>query len=389
MKGKHSPLVRSVVRDLSRWIGDGTLPPGRRLPTERDLSSRFHVSRAIVRAAIEALEGEGLVECRPNCRPVVTQKDRNRPDVSNSAYRYLGVWIWPDMGDYGASLTVKGIQRKICDPDLKLMIANAVGDDWKRRVASEGKFLRSIGEDPHALGAIVYLLGGSDSLPELYDLQKAKVPIVFIDRQPPEGFEADYVGTDNAGSSKQAVRRLLELGHRRIGYVANNDHVSSVKERLAGYRQALEQASIPFDSDLIFHYVTEPTDAVGDASDEVIDEIEALDDKPTALVCVNDATALCLHRALENRGYSIPADFSIVGFDGLLQWIPGGGYLTTACQAFERIGEIAAEILLSRISNGVPSTFRHVLLDAPLVDKGSIGRPRRNLLPTTTLSEEE
>lgn len=388
MQKQHSPLVRAVVDGIRKDISTGRLPSGRRLPSERDLSLKFHVSRAVVRRAVRILESEGDIRHLPNCRPVVAQKDQSRQELALPDYRYLGIWIWPNMGDYGASMIVKGVQRAVKDPNLRLMIANAVGENWDSRLESERRFLDRIAEDPHSLGVIAWYLGAEENLPSLHLLREARVPIVFIDRLPPNGFEADYVGTDNFGSSRQLVRHLIELGHRRIAYVSNVDDVSAVREREAGYRHALELAGMDANSQRCFRYTYREDDRDSAEIVRLVDELLALPDPPTAICAVNDTIALTLYEELTRRGIRIPNEISIVGFDGLLRWLPGGGYLSSACQAFERIGEIAAELLLERSQSGTPSMYRHVLLDAPLSAKGSTGQVSHELISKSLTKED-
>ncbi|MBC8065655.1 MAG: GntR family transcriptional regulator [Chlorobia bacterium] len=388
MRRQHSPLVLAVVRGVRSQILDGILTHGRRLPSERELSLQFHVSRAVVRKAVRILEDEGDILHLPNCRPVVAQKDQSRQELAHPSYRYLGIWIWPNMGDYGASMIIKGVQRAVKDPSLRLMISNAVGEDWDSRLASEREFLKRIAKDPHALGVITWYLGAEGNQPTLQALRDAKIPVVFIDRLPPKGFEADYVGTDNVGSSRQAVKHLIDLGHRRIAYVTNLDDVSAVHEREAGYRQALDIAGIEFDPGLLFTYAVGEDDHYEPEARRLVEAIMAVPDPPTAVCAVNDTAALTLYEAFTSKGIQVPGQMSVVGFDGLLRWLPSGGYLTSACQSFERIGEIAAELLLERSHSGTPISFRHVLLDAPLSDKGSTGRVSRALI-TKPLNQED
>ncbi len=65
----------------------------------------------------------------------------------------------------------------------------------------------------------------------------------------------------------------------------------------------------------------------------------------------------------------------MVGFDGWLRWMPGGGNLTSAAQQFERIGHLATKLLLDRMHHGEPRAYRHILLDAPLIYKESTAEP--------------
>lgn len=194
--------------------------------------------------------------------------------------------------------------------------------------------------------------------------------MVFVDREAPRGFEADYVGTDNFEAARIAVQHLAELGHRRIGMLSNLDLVSSVKERQDGYKAALADADIPFEPDLLTFVDLQGT-TFQEAIKRSLERLLCLPEPPTAIFAVNDQIALRMFSALTEMGIRVPEQLSLVGFDGSLRWVPGGGYLTSAAQQFERIGHLATRILLERMRYGKPHAYRHLILEAPLIQNGS------------------
>lgn len=313
----------------------------------------------------------GLVQARPRCRPVVAP-NQNGPKPSRPL---LAVWIWPSIGDYAAARIFKGIQETDLGREARLVVGHAVGSDWKSRFESEDRFLRSVARDRDHVGAIVWLLGHQRSIPALRALRAIGSPVVFVDRLPPRGFAADYVGTNNESAAATGVRHLLRLGHRRIALITNIDEASSVNERERGYRTALASAGIRVDESLILLDSDDEPQGVETA----IDQLLASNEPPTAIFCVNDRLALQAYDTLQKRGIGIPAEMSVLGFDGMLRWLPGGGHLTTLVQDFERMGQLAAELVLERIQFGPPEAYRHVLLDAPLHLGGSTSAPSRYL----------
>jgi len=153
-----------------------------------------------------------------------------------------------------------------------------------------------------------------------------------------------------------------------------------VRAREAGYRRALNEARIPYRAELVFQDMVDGPEGV----EAALDEFLSLPHPPTAIVGINDHVALQVHAALQSRGISVPGDISILGFDGMLRWVPGGGFLTTCCQSFERIGQLATELLCERSKVIGGGTFRHVLLDAPLTIAGSTSEPRSSFLLVNT-----
>jgi len=287
---------------------------------------------------------------------------------------HIGIWLWPNTGDYAAASILKGIQSADLDQEVNLVIANAVGGDWDSFFDSEARFLKSIAEDPQGAGLIIWYLGGHRNLEALQAVRDAGVPMVFVDRLPPSDFVSDFVGTHNAAAAQRGVQHLIEQGHRNIALISNIEPVSSVQEREEGYKRALRDAGIPFRDEYVIRDLVDGPEG----ADSALNSCLNLDEPPTAIFAVNDHIALQVCDALRERKISIPHQMSVVGFDGLLRWVPGGGYLTTLLQDFEQIGRLAAEMVTQRMATGTPHAYRHVLIDAPLLDRGSTAPPARN-----------
>jgi DNA-binding LacI/PurR family transcriptional regulator len=367
---ESSPLVRGAVSAVSLRIRSGEFAMGRGLPSERQLSEELSVSRVVVRAAIQELERQGLVACKPRCRPVVCAANSSEPGHNDNLTRYIALWLWPSAGDFCAASILRGVQGVALPQNVKIVIANAVGDDVATCLKSEEMFLRGLAEDAQVAGAIIWYLGGEKNESALQFARQAGVPMVFLDRLPPSSVQADFVGTDNSGSARRAVEYLVSLGHRRIALLSNIDKVSSVLAREAGYRKALRESSIDFSPEYVFEVETDEIESVADA----IGRMLALPEPPTAIFGINDHIALQAHTSLTALGISIPDQMSVLGFDGLLRWVPGGGYLTSAWQEFERIGQTAAELILEKVDLPQDNNFKHILFDAPVRPRASTAR---------------
>ncbi|HEY3782642.1 MAG TPA: GntR family transcriptional regulator [Fimbriimonadaceae bacterium] len=368
---KDSPIVTSVVSRILAMIREGSLAVDCALPSERELSERFSTSRGVIRAAIRDLSISGVLETKSRCRPVVV--GNGAPARTNgSSKRHIGIWLWPNTSDYAASSILKGIQSAGLGIDVRLMIASAIDSDWSSIFDAEARFLESIADEPVGAGLITWYLGGERNLPSLLKLRQAGVPMVFLDRLPPEELSADFVGTDNEGCARKAVQHLIDLGHRKIALISNIDAASSVKDRESGYKRALRDAGISFNEDYIQRDQVDTPEGV----EAALDTLFGLQEPPTAIFAVNDHIALQIYEALQSRKISVPNHVSVVGFDGLLRWVPGGGYLTTFQQDFQRMGQLAAEIMIQRLDNGAPKAYKHVLLDAPFTDRGSTAQPK-------------
>jgi LacI family transcriptional regulator len=189
---------------------------------------------------------------------------------------------------------------------------------------------------------------------------------------------------------RRAVEHLLQLGHRRVGLLLNGDTASSVTERQEGYKRALHAAGIDANQMPVGRFDPLPGESESACIQRALSPLISGAQACTAIVAVNDITAIAALEGLEARGIRVPEDMSLVGFDGLLRWVPGGGQLTSPSQDFFRYGELAAELLLERIADNDPQRpRRHVLLDAPLVIKSSTAPVSPTTGPTLGLENKQ
>jgi len=367
------PLPVRVADDIRHRIQAGEFRVGQKLPSERQLADQSDVSRQVVRQAIADLSRQGILDCQPRCRPVVIAgpKSNGRANIKDKT---IYLMVFPHVSDFISSQLLKGVQQGMTGPGVHLAISSPPGGRSVSWIDSERQQLLNIAADPMASGVIIWYLGGRRNVSALNAVREAGIPVVFVDREPPPGFESDFVGTDNFESARNAVRHLVELGHRRIGMLSNVDTASSVGNREDGYRAALADGEIPFESNLVAGVNLE-----GRTFDEAIrfalDSLLNLDNPPTAIFAVNDQIALRALSIFTSIGIKVPEEMSLVGFDGWMRWMPGGGNLTSAGQQFERIGHLATRLLLERIGQAEPKSYRHVLLEAPLILKDSSARP--------------
>jgi LacI family transcriptional regulator len=195
-------------------------------------------------------------------------------------------------------------------------------------------------------------------------LRTRNIPVVIIDRDVPDA-PVDRAHIDNVAGGYLVTRHLLDLGHRRIGYIGGPPHLSPVPDRSAGYRRALQEAGLPVDEQLV---VDGNFRDVGGYNGAQV--LLALAEPPTAIFAGNDLMAIGALAAAREAGIAVPDDLSIAGFDD----IHLAGYinppLTTLAQPKYELGVIAAQLLFERLAQpGLPPQRR--LLEAQLVVRHS------------------
>lgn len=153
------------------------------------------------------------------------------------------------------------------------------------------------------------------------------------------------IGVDNVKGAFMAVEHLIKLGHKRIAMINGHKDAFVSFERLDGYFLALNRYNIPIDKELIVY--ADFSDRGGErAAEELIKTHKDI----TAIFCASDLMAIGAMNALNNLGYSVPDDISIVGFDDLYLAQLTNPKLTTIRQDTAIIGESAANVLINMIS---------------------------------------
>lgn len=151
------------------------------------------------------------------------------------------------------------------------------------------------------------------------------------------------VRIDNAGAAKTATDYLLSLGHKRIGAItglADNPHTV---DRLKGYRQALESSGVTFNEEWIAEGEFTMLSGLNAAQHFIRMPAEQ---RPTAILSMNDEMAIGAIKGFRNAGINIPEDISIIGFDDIEVSRYAEPALTTIAQPAEEIGKAAANMLL-------------------------------------------
>ncbi|MGN6145037.1 MAG: LacI family DNA-binding transcriptional regulator [Mesorhizobium sp.] len=227
--------------------------------------------------------------------------------------------------------------------------------------------------------------------PHLHEALRDGCPVVLIDRRV-KNLAADAVSVDNRAASRECVDHLIELGHRRIGLVAELEHWDSDGvpaflhavesgsldsttlfpswQRLYGYIEALSEAGLAVDPDLIGRVGIYSAEG---ARRETL-RLLGLKDRPTALFTADGLMSAAAMDAIASLDLHIPGDLSLVCFDDL-DWMsfirPG---ITAIAQPLIEMGEAAARLMLSRI-DGDETEPQLLALKPRFAARGSVAAP--------------
>ncbi len=172
---------------------------------------------------------------------------------------------------------------------------------------------------------------------------------------------------DNRGAAKSMVNYLISLGHKRIGVISGLKDNPHAIDRLQGYKEALADAGIPFEKDLI---------AEGDftmwSGLNAAFQFCNMKNRPTAIFSMNDEMAIGAMQTLKNQGIKIPEDMSVTGFDDIAYAKYSDPSLTTISQPAEEMGKMAMDMLL-KVIEGEPLSQRECVLPTEFIIRKSTG----------------
>lgn len=289
---------------------------------------------------------------RPNrwARSLVTKKSN-----------MIGVVI-PEVSHVFFAEIMAGVQDEIEEADYTLILCNSRGDEEIEKRAID----MLVGSRADGLVVASSYLAEN---PELFEgLQREGVPFVLIDRYFPQ-FDCPRVRTDDAAATRLVVEHLIELGHRRIGFVRGRP-VSPAILREQGYREAMSDAGLDVDDSLVVEGDFGVEDGL--AGGRTFFERK---ERPTAVVGINDPCAMGVIQAAREAGLSVPKDVSVAGIGSIESDYMPEPFLTTASWSRAEMGRAAGKMLLALIDGGEPET-RDAVVEPRLLVRQSTTPPR-------------
>jgi len=359
----RTTLVAELTSQLRQAILRGRYPLNSRLPTVRRLAAEYHVSTSVVSQAIRALSREGLVASRQGSGTTVLTKP--------SPMRML-VWTPRQEGrSYAMSGGISFVRFCLTRGVTRTAEELGVSVEPISSVAAPPLAQESLPSASDNLpGVILFEAHGQEGVIEM--LSRHSIPFVVAHTCRTD-LPYRCVITDTAGSFCLGVAELSRLGHRRIALVTprpETDTGGFFSARLDGYRRALTKAGIAPDDRLVL-LVDDPPDEpmIGKIRD-----LLTLPDPPTAFACGEDYIALSVLDALTKLGARVPGDYSVIGYDDIVEAAESVPPLTTVHNPLEASAREAVR-MLHRIMTGEKDVPRAVMLTGDLVRRSSCAPP--------------
>lgn len=345
---------------IKRMVLSGVVGHNQQLKPELEICRETNLSRTTVRRAIADLVDEGLL-VRFRGRGTFVNISR-----TSSQKKLLALLVCQHTHVSGAyDLLIAGAREAASRHGYQLLLANSHNE-------AESGIEQAMRLNEHRVaGTIVVPL--QTATPDrstamvLRALRQAGQKVVLVDEDSDdEGLSS--VSSQNREATGALTRHLIGLGHRRIAFLSST-RTEVVREREDGFRQAMEEAGLTVPPEYFLEVAGRDPSLQGR---QEIDVFMAMRTPPEAIVCLHDLIALNALRRCAERGWKVPQDVAIVGFDDLPQAATATPALTSVHQPLSEIGARAVEVLIEELK-GADAEHRHERLPCRLVVRQSCG----------------
>lgn len=376
------PKYQQIREELTREIAAGVFASGEKLPTEEHLARQFGVARQTVLKALDAMKLEGVITSeRGRGTFVAVTHGRRRSEQDGN--RQL-VFISANLEDSFGHRVLLGVERAARQIGCSLVTCNTRYDS--EREAEYLRRARNTGADGIIL--LPYLRHPNS---ELVSRVAESVPLICVDNVP-SGVTVPLVTTDNFRAMYDATLRLIDMGHRKIGFILSRMEYAAlpgtIGDRYRGYRKALEEREIEFRQEWVVELGPHLAEArPRDIGLELygypaMHRLMSCIVPPTAVILLWDELAPGALAAIRNGRRRVPEDFSLLGFNDDELCSLTDPMLSSVRQPAEELGETAVRLIEEMRSGITPPPVTR--LQNRLILRDSIAPYRKQETITST-----
>ena len=307
-----------TIKDIAQKLGISTSTVSRALKDHPDISLK-------TREAVQELAR--ILGYKPNLIAL---------NLKHSRTNTIGVVV-PEVEHYFFSTILNGIEEVAYKGNFSVMVFQS-NESYMREVLIVQTLIAN-----RVDGVLASFSKNTHDYSHFEQLIDNEIPLVFFDRVR-DDLHADSVTVDDYSGAYSAVNHLIQKGCRRIAFFSAPQHLMIGKNRLDGYRAALEKNGIGYNPDLV--YACDTFDEAQKISRSVLKK----QDRPDAIFAVNDLTAIGAMKVAKQLGLKIPDDLRLVGFENSRSASICEPELTTVDQFGFELGKKATELLLNRIN---------------------------------------
>lgn len=327
-----------------------------------DIAKILHISPATVSRALNdhpAINSKTKLSIAAKAAELGYRSNTFASNLRRKSTSTLGV-IVPRLDSSFMSAVLAGMESVANRAGYNLLISQSLESESKERANARTMYNSRVD------GLLVSLAYDTDGFDHFENFVKKNVPILFFDRI----FDHDACAAiviDNEQAGYDVTSHLIMQGCNRIMHVTGNLKRNVYSERYRGYRSALEAHGVLFDESL----VTE-TDLSREAGKDAIAKLADMPIRPDGIFIANDVCAISCVKELKQRGYRIPEDIAVAGFnnDPVAEVVEPN--LTTIYYPGREMGEIAVKTMIDHLNGTVSmDTVNTVIMKSDLIVRDS------------------
>lgn len=333
------PLYRQISERILSDINSGKIIV---FPTEAELIQKYQVSRVCIRAALQLLKDEHIIESHPGKKTVVTSNRPLKSNISSKKKEVIGIVMAGISDNYGFEL-LKSLQAYAFN--LGYFVIVRFSNESSHDEANQIKQLINFG----VTGLIIFPVEHYNGMPELLKNDLSEIPIVVLDRQL-YNFNLPIVSTDNYRTVKTITAMLLKMNHKNITIIRQkHTDNSAMQARIQGISDAYKENNIHLKEDAWFYWDSPDINAsnyydvfsatVNKAKKRIIEK-----KKYSCYIALDFASSNVYQVAKSQIDLHNTRKISFLGFDGPL-WLPSNNAYNRIVQDEQGIAHEALKLL--------------------------------------------
>lgn len=368
-QNSYLPKYLKIKNKIMKFIEDGKIQPGEKIPTEMELAKKYNASRHTVRKALNLLSQEGKLSREQGVGTFVKEKKKTETKnigfVSISLHNYIFADIF------------SGIEETLHDNDYQVLLGNSKDDQEKEKEVLN-KFLNK-----NVDGLIIEPARSAQNYPNINLLEKFynnDIPVVILDSKF-ENNHFSYIWIDDVNGGYQATQYLIDMGHKNIGIIYKGIHLPGLR-RFEGYKKALRDNDLPIYYDNVKEYRISEFSNYENHRQQIkkfAEELMNSDNPPTAIFCFNDQIAVLVKEIFNSWNMKVPEDISLIGFDNSELVKLSDISIASMAHPKIRAGRQAANIILDKIGNKRSENLsEEIKFSSKLIERNSVSKINQN-----------
>jgi len=329
--------------------------------TLKDMALKLNLSVSTVSRALH--DHPGISEKTKDDVKSLSKKWEYQPNylargLQTRKTKVVGILV-PEIRHYFFSAVISGIEEVMYKKGYAIMVCQSHEDPMREAKNLEAFISHQIA------GLLISISQNTKSKESFETVFNRGIPLVFFDRVL-ESMRTSRVVVNDRQGGFDATEHLIKSGYQRIGFIGGPKHLNINRNRMAGYKMAQKKFNRPIEKELVVFTGLNEKDGVEGAY-----KLLHLQNRPDAILCINDPVAMGVYSVLKEQNLKIPNDVAVVGFSDNPVSKMQNPTLTTVSQPAYEMGLTAANLLLEQINSPIKIKQKVITLDTKLIIRGS------------------